>query len=133
MKEKKPRGPGRKFQPGVSGNPLGGKLHDPVKKEFKHLTEDQLREVLTMILRTHPSHIQDITANADTVLKAWVGNAAIAGMNNGDLGPLMMIVDRVLGGVPQTLTIKDDFERMTDEEILAEIGRLKAIAAGAGI
>lgn len=123
--KKVPRG--KPFLPGNNMNPRGARAHNPVKKEFKKLTEEQLKEIMELILKTNPFELPDIVKNSDTVLKAWIGQAALMGMNNGDLGPLLSIIDRVLGRIKERVEISRPACDMTVEEIDAEILRLKQI------
>ena len=115
-----------RFKKGQSGNPLGGQMHDKIKKEFKHLTEQQLKEVMELILLTRPDKIKEEIEKKPTVLKTWLASAASKGISRGDIGPLMQIVDRVIGKVKERIEITNG---LSDEDLQKEIERLRAIAA----
>jgi hypothetical protein len=119
--------PGVKFKPGNNNNPLGARAHNPVKKYFKRLTEDQLQEVMELMLFTHPSKLKDLQIDYDTTtLKAWIAAAAIKGINEGELGPLMAILDRVLGRIKERVEIStpNPVSQLTDEELNKRIADL---------
>lgn len=124
---------GKPFVKGQVANPIGANAHNPVKREFKRLTRQQLREVMTLILRSHPDQLEEArTSPNTTVLKAWIAEAAIRGIENGDLGPLMSIIDRVQGTVEQRWKVKvDPISKLSDEEIQKEIERLRKINGNA--
>lgn len=95
-----------KFKKGQVGNPEGGRVHNKVKREFKRLTQEQLREIMILILYTHPERLEDELKNADTtVLKAWIAAAAVKGINNGDISTLNSLLDRVVGKVEDKLDL----------------------------
>lgn len=109
-----------RFAPGNNANPRGARAHNPVKKEFKRLTEQQLREVMELILDTHPDKLEELKTHMHTTtLKAWIAQAALKGLESGDMGPLLAILDRVLGRIKERVeisTVKD----MSDEELTAK-------------
>lgn len=119
------------FKKGQSGNPEGARRHSPVRRTFKKLTEEELRGIMEMLLKTNPNKLGEAVSKSDTVLKAWIGQAAIKGMNNGELGPLMTILERILGKPKNILEItnRDITESMTDEELAAELARVRAANA----
>ena len=88
-----------KFKKGNRANPKGAAAHSPVKRQFKKLTEAQLKEMMNLILFTPPEQLQAEVDKNPSVLKSWIASAAAKGLQKGDIGPLLQILERVVGKV----------------------------------
>lgn len=92
--------PARKGEP--SRNPEGGRLHDPVKKALKRMTEEQIAEVGTLLLESKVSELTRMAKDPNTtVLKAMLAAVAAKAITTGDQSKLGMILDRIAGPVTQ--------------------------------
>lgn len=92
----------RKWKPGESGNPAGGRKHDKHFKEMKRLTKQKLAELIEVVLMNGKPALQRILKedqDKECVLKIWLASAAVTGIRKGDLYPLEWIVSRVVGKV----------------------------------
>ena len=98
-----------KFRKGNNANPLGGAAHNPEKKKIKKLTEDQLVEVMNLILTSDHKSLNDIIAENPTVLKTWIASAVHKGIKRGELGPLLAILERVVGKVKDQSVVDMNF------------------------
>ena len=116
-----------RIKPGEIRNPLGGAAHSPIKKEFRKITEEQLREVMDLILRTHPEDLNVEIQKNPTILKTWIASAASTGIREGNLGNLLSILDRVLGKPKERLDIHHTTANMSEEKMREEIKRLEAL------
>jgi hypothetical protein len=90
------------FKKGVSGNPLGGKLHNPEIKKIKALTEAELIEVATFILKSTIGQLRLKIKDPNTpALQGMVIGLAIKTMSKGDSGSFNALMDRLLGKVKE--------------------------------
>lgn len=119
--KKKPRG--RPIQKGQVLNPLGAGAHDKEKKRLKTLTVKELRKVFNEILLVHPDELEDVIDDNPTILKSWVGKVILTAMDDGNLAPLMSLLDRMIGKVADNVTVEtktNPFKPTPEEENLAE-------------
>jgi hypothetical protein len=100
--------PKRGIQPGEVRNPKGAGAHkrNVLKQEFRKLTEEQVRQVLTLVLTCRPENFEKEIGKNPTVLKAWLGAVALKGIRRGDIVPLLAILDRVIGRVKATVSVE---------------------------
>lgn len=90
------------FQKGQSGNPEGGRKHDPELKKLKNLTQAELIEVGTFIVKGKMSELRALMKNPDTsALQAMVAGLAIKTMSKGDPAAFNALMDRLLGKVKE--------------------------------
>lgn len=88
--------------------------------------------MMNLIIMVEPEKLTAEVNKNPSVLKLWIAKVAEKGMLNGDLGPLLSILDRVVGKVkepPQEIVHKTE---MTDEELREEIARYRAINEAKG-
>jgi hypothetical protein len=98
--------PGRPFQKGQSGNPLGGQLHNPEMRAIKRLSEKELIEVATFVLNSKVSQIKARMKHPDTsVLQGMVLGLALKCMTRGDASAFNALMDRLLGKVKDNLSL----------------------------
>jgi hypothetical protein len=115
---KKPRG-GVRFKPGNNANPLGGNAHNPVKRQLKKITTETLAQVFNEMLAVEPSKIHEVVNNEPTVLKNYIASCIQKGMAKGDIGPLMTLLERMVGKVKENVQIesKSISVQMTPEQV----------------
>lgn len=93
---------GRPFQKGQSGNPLGGKLHNPEIKKIKQLTEKELIDVASFVLASTVGQIKERMKDPKTsVLQGMVLGLALKSMTKGDSSAFNALMDRLLGKVKE--------------------------------
>lgn len=92
----------KNFKKGQSGNPLGGKLHNPEIKKLKNLTEAELIEVGTLVVKGRMDELRAMMKDpATTALKAMVAGLAIKTIAKGDPSAFNALMDRLLGKVKE--------------------------------
>lgn len=96
----------RPFKKGQSGNPQGGKLHNPEIKLIKRLSEKELVEVATFILGSKVNQIKARMKHPETtVLQGMVLGLAVKAMSRGDASSFNALMDRLLGKVKDHVAI----------------------------
>lgn len=122
----------KKIKPGQVLNPLGGKLHDPIKRLYRRLTKEELAEVGSIIIEGNVDRLKEKSKDPNlSILQAWMLSIAIKGINEGDSHRFDTLLNRIVGR-PQAyieLTGADggpiQFGKLSDEELKAEIKRLE--------
>ncbi len=88
------------WKKGQSGNPEGGRKHDPVIKQFKALTKAELAEVGNLVVK---SKLDDLKAVKDdpnaSVLKVMLASIAVKVISKGDMHALDLLLNRLIGKV----------------------------------
>lgn len=85
-----------------SGNPEGGRKHNPEIKKIKALTEKQLIDVATFVLQSSVGQIKARMKDPKTsVLHGMVLGLALKSMTKGDAGSFNALMDRMLGKVKE--------------------------------
>jgi hypothetical protein len=112
---------GRPFPPGTSGNPDGGKRHDPVKKRIKKLTSVELEKILNNLLMIDPKNLDAFQKEDPLLLKTWIASVAATGIKKGDPSALFALLDRLIGKVTDKVQVEQikpaKVEDMTNEEL----------------
>lgn len=104
----------RPFQPGQSGNPNGRPPHPPELKEMQRLTKGQLEVILNKILFSRPEDLKNFQGS---VLEIWLANGAAQAIKSGDYSRLMILIDRLVGKVKDSIEITaKPIEAWTREE-----------------
>lgn len=97
---------GKNFLPGNCANPLGGRAHSPELRAARKLTNAQLYDVAEMVVSGNLKALETIVRDPESsVLKVWIAKAAAKGIKDGNLGPLEIILNRVLGKPKETVDI----------------------------
>ncbi len=95
------------FKKGKSGNPLGGKLHNPVRRAIKKLTQDQISEIGSFILSNNKEKLNEIVQDKDaSILKVWICSIAGNAIKKGDASALNTLLDRIVGKVTDKIEVK---------------------------
>ncbi len=117
-------------------NPLGGRAHNPVMKAFKSLTEAEMMEIGTLVLKGSLTELKAIKNNQEntSVLKAMLAGVAIRTIEKGDPTALDVLLNRLIGKVRENVHhtgLPTDFNlsvnQMTSEERLKRIAELEPI------
>ncbi len=95
-----------RFKKGQSGNPLGGKLHNPAVKALKKLTIDSYREVIELVLTNNVEAIKRMIQNPDTpAIQVGVATSFMKAIKDGDYGIIERIAERIVGKIPEELNV----------------------------
>lgn len=129
------------FKPGQSGNPQGGKLHNPELRAIKRLTSAEVAEIGSLIVKKNIAGLQAVAKDPESsALKVWMAAIAIKGIKSGDASKLDVLLNRITGKVKERIELSGEdggpirsvVGNMTKEERLAEIRRLRKLRKEAG-
>lgn len=99
-----------RWKPGQSGNPQGGRKHDPEMKAFARLTKEELKDVAALILKGDLTELERMSNDkTQIVLKVMVASVAAKIMKKGDMHALDLLLNRLIGKVKQEIGIEGDF------------------------
>jgi hypothetical protein len=117
------RHPGRRIQKGMVLNPLGGKAHNPVIRELRKITQDDVALVGQLIIENNTEEMERIVASPDsTVLQAWMASVAKKGIERGDSNALDVLLNRIIGKAKERVDVNvTRFDQMSNEDIVIEI------------
>ncbi len=110
---------GRPFVKGKSGNPEGARLHNPDLKRIKRMTQTELAQIGTMLLKENLRAIEELAESREApALKVWMATVIKDSIANKALGPLETILDRTVGRVVDQVKFTDDRDprSMTPED-----------------
>lgn len=102
-----------RFKPGQSGNPLGGKLHDPALKAVKNLTKKELAEIGNLVVKGDVAMLRELAEDeGETVLKRMVASVCFRVIDFGDMGALDTLLNRLVGKVKDEVKHEGDVARV---------------------
>lgn len=108
------------FQPGESGNPLGGKLHNPEMRAVRRLCHTDLHEVVDLIVTGDMAGLQDAAyTKGNSVLKVWIATVALKAIQKGEIGPLEVLLNRVLGKPKESVELSGTVTGDLSERVIA--------------
>lgn len=88
------------FQKGQSGNPEGGRAHDPELRELKTLTKKELVDVGNIIVKGDVANLKKIAADESaTVLQRMLASVTARIISKGDMQALDVLLNRLVGKV----------------------------------
>lgn len=87
-----------RFKKGEVANPLGGRAHNPALKRLKNLTEDEMVEIGSMIVKGSIDELKAIGNNPKAgVLKMMMASVALNTIKKGDAHALEILLTRLIG------------------------------------
>lgn len=96
------------FKKGQSGNPEGGRAHDPVAKAIRKLTSAQLEHVISLLSNKTLAEIKQIAeAKTTDALTVWIAAIIVNGVKKGDVFSMDKLMERILGKVKQDFRVGD--------------------------
>lgn len=96
-----------KFKPGQSGNPEGGRLHDPVTKALKKLTVETYREVIEMVLTNDLLSLKKLAEDPKTpAIQVGVATTFMKAIQRGDYDVIERIAERIVGKIPEEINVR---------------------------
>ncbi len=95
-----------RFKKGKSGNPLGGKLHNPAARALARLTVDTYREVIELVLTCNLAALKQLAEHPDTpAIQVGVAAAFMKAIKSGDYAVIERIAERIVGKIPDELNV----------------------------
>lgn len=126
---KKPRGPGKPIQKGQVLNPTGKGGHHPEKTKIRKLTQEQVAEMMSLIVKQDMTTIERIAADSTrfSAHQVWIANIVKRGVETGSIGNLDFLYDRTIGPVEKNvkLDVTNSLSNASDEAILKELEEIK--------
>lgn len=99
---------GRRFTKGRSGNPEGGRAHNPALRALKKLTIETYREAIEQVMTGNLAQLQDTIKNPEsTALQVGIATAFLKAIKNGDYAVVERIAERIVGKIPDELNVKN--------------------------
>lgn len=94
------------FKPGQSGNPEGARKHNPEIKKLKALTEVELIDVGTFIVKSKFHQLKELLKSPEiSTLHAMAAGLAIKSVTKGDAAAFNALMDRLLGKVKEHVNL----------------------------
>lgn len=117
---------GRSFKPGNKANPKGGGALSPKIRAIRKITNEHIEEVADVILDGNLDKLKGLLGNPDSsVLKVWLAKAAAEGIRKGDIYPLDLILNRVIGKPKDKVEVTgkdgEPLRQLSDAEIDARL------------
>jgi hypothetical protein len=107
-------GPGSEktqFKKGVSGNPEGGRRHNPIRKAIKKLTIEVYARVIETALTGNVDALKDIMNDPkSSVVEVGVATALVTAMQKGDAYVLEHFASRIVGKLPEIIRVDSNSE-----------------------
>lgn len=98
--------PKDRFRKGVSGNLEGGRKHNPEIKAIKRLTEAEMIEVGSLVLKGNIRELQLVLKDpTSSVLKCMMAGVAIKTIQKGDPHALDVLLNRLIGKVKERVEV----------------------------
>lgn len=89
------------FKKGQSGNPEGGRAHDPVKRELKKITLETIKQMVEDLATKSPAELEAIYQDKNQpIFEAWFAKIAATGINDNDMGRMRFLLEYSAGKVP---------------------------------
>lgn len=103
---KKPPPIETRFKKGKSGNPDGGRTHNPAVRALKKLTLETYREVIELVLTGNLSDLKRMAEHPSTpAIQVGVATAFMKAIKNGDYAVIERIAERIVGKIPDELKV----------------------------
>lgn len=102
------------WKKGQSGNPQGARLHDPVARAIKNLTKAELVEVGNLVIKNDIVELRKLVKSKDaSVLKVWIANVCLRGIERGDVAALDVLLNRLIGRVKEDIAFTTNLPQVT--------------------
>ena len=100
----KPRGPGKPFPKGQSGNPAGSSARKRQLRQIAALTNEQVSDIGALILNGDRKALAEIGQDPDaTVLQVWMAGLVVNSMKKGCPQTFRVLMDRLVGRSKETV------------------------------
>lgn len=96
-----------RFKKGKSGNPEGGRKHNPAVRALGKLTVDKYREVIQLVLEGKVQDLKDMAENENTpAIQVGIAVSFLKAIKNGDYAVIERIAERIVGKIPDEIKIQ---------------------------
>lgn len=95
-----------RWKKGQSGNPQGGKKHSPEMKKIRNLTEQEMIEIGSLVLKGSVDELRVIAKDGTaSALKCMMAAVAVRTISKGDPHALEVLLNRLIGKVKERLDV----------------------------
>lgn len=96
-----------RFKKGKSGNPEGGRKHNPAVRALGQLTVEKYREVIQLVLEGKVQDLKDMAENENTpAIQVGIAVSFLKAIKNGDYAVIERIAERIVGKIPDEIKIQ---------------------------
>lgn len=90
------------FKKGQSGNPDGGRKHNPDVKKIRRLSKEEVADIASLLLEKNIEGLQAVINDPNSsTLKVWTATLVVKSMKKGDSKCWDVILSRIIGKVPE--------------------------------
>lgn len=121
------------WKPGQSGNPDGGRLHNPAWKAVKQMSHEDLSALLHFVSHTELIEVERAAKDPTTpMLQRLVMNCFVTATKKGDAKAFDSLMNRMVGPRPQVVELRnpegESFRTRAPsiEEVKAELDAIRA-------
>lgn len=94
------------FKKGVSGNPEGGRVHNPAIRALTKLTIETYRECVELVCTGNLTDLKEMAENPKTsALQVGIATAFMKAIKSGDYTVIERIAERIIGKIPDELKV----------------------------
>lgn len=108
------------FKKGQSGNPQGGRAHNPASKALRNLTIDSYREIIELVMTGNLGELRKLSESRTVpAIQVGVARAFLKALNRGDYDIIERIAQRIIGKIPEVIKVQS-----TNTNINATAGKI---------
>lgn len=116
-----------RFKKGKSGNPEGGRKHNPAIKALKNITIESYREVIEIVMTGSLADLKEMAEDPKTsALQVGVATSFLKAIKTGDYNVIEQIASRVIGKLPDEINVNS---KNVNANLNATIDKTKLRAA----
>jgi hypothetical protein len=95
-----------RWKKGESGNPEGGRRHNPVVRALRNLTVEVYREVIEVVCKEDWDELERMSEDRTLpAIQVGVARAFLFALRAGDYATIERIAERIVGKIPDELNV----------------------------
>lgn len=119
--------PNTRWKKGQTGNPEGGRAHDPVTKALRKLTLPIYREVIELVMTGNLNDLKAMVEDPATpAVQVGIATSLLKAIKAGDYIIIERIAERIIGKIPDELNVRSN---NTNVELVLDKEKLKKAIA----
>jgi len=100
---------GRNIQKGQVLNPHGGRLHNPLYKALKKMSQAELSAILNTVMSCNLEELQKMASDKDAPIPVvWLAKTVEQGIKKGDVDAFDKLMNRLVGPVKHSVALSND-------------------------
>jgi Family of unknown function (DUF5681) len=117
------------FKPGQSGNPEGGRKHNPIARVLKEITLETYRELIKVVLAGNLDHLRKIIKDPQSsALMVGIARSYVKAADAGDWETIEKITQRIVGKIPEEIIVSSTNKNL-NANVNTEVDNVKMKAA----